>query len=76
MVAGAEEVNNRKDLKKLVVWSMDVCKLYPSLVAEQVAKMIAKAFLDCELDIEVDTDQLGFYLILVLGRQGLVQQGL
>ena len=77
MVAGIESVN-QKTLKNLVTFSMDVTALYhyPNLKAMIVAREIAAAFLESEIDIEVDTDKLGLYLLLVLGKEEVAKQGL
>ena len=76
LVAGMEEVNNRNDVEKPVVFSMDVNSLYPSLKAKQVAEEISAVYLELELEVEVDTHQLGLYLVMVAGREEMVRQGL
>ena len=43
MCAGIEKVNRMKEvIRKLVVISMDVEKLYPSLVASEVARVVGE----------------------------------
>ena len=36
MLTGSEKTNSLDDVKKRVVWSMDVKKLYPSLKADYI----------------------------------------
>ena len=60
----------------MVVWSMDVVKLYPSLKAEELSKMAAKAFLESSLEMELDTESLALYLALTVEKKELVSLGL
>ena len=55
---------------------MDVVKLYPTLMADEVAKLAAKAFNDSNLEIEVDDLALGLYLALTVSREELNKAGL
>ena len=65
-----------KNVDKLVVWSMDVEKLYPSLKAEEVSNLVSKAFLESELKVNVNTEDLSLYLALTVDRKELVKRGL
>ena len=75
LVAGVEVANGRI-MTRPTVFSMDVKALYPSLKAKVVAKEVSKVFLELDLKVEVDDHQLGLYLVLVVGREELVRQGL
>ena len=76
MLAALEETNKLDNIKKLVVWSMDVEKLYPSLKAEEVSKLVGKAFLESKLEVNVNTEDLSLYLALTVPRKELVKRGL
>ena len=45
MLAALEQTDNLENAKKLVVWSMDVEKMYPSLKTEEVSKLVGKALI-------------------------------
>ena len=75
-MAALEKTNSLDNVKKLVVWSMDVEKLYPSLKADEVSKLVGKAFLESELEVDVNTDDLSLYLALTVDRKELVKRGL
>ena len=76
MLAALEKTNENEDIVKMVVWSMDVIKLYPSLKAEEVSKLAAKAFMESSLELEVDCTELALYLALTVERKELVRLGL
>ena len=44
MCGGMEEVNSKRNVKKLVVFSMDVCKMFPSMVAADVARVVREEY--------------------------------
>ena len=44
MCGGMEKVNNMVGIKKLVVLSMDVSKMFPSLVASDVAEVVKEEY--------------------------------
>ena len=70
MCAGIEKVNSMRDvIKKLVVISMDVEKLFPSLVAIEVARVVKEEFLAAKLEIEVDNIELGLHLAVTMKRE-------
>ena len=67
MCASIEDVNRRReDIRKLVILSMDVEKLYPSIVAEEFAKVVTEEFLKARLEVEVDDVELGLYLVVAM----------
>jgi hypothetical protein len=76
MAGGLEKVNNRTDINKLVVMSMDVMKMFPSLEAADVALLVKEEYLAAKLEVEVDDTELGLALAILLGREQLEQLGL
>ena len=76
MLAALEKTNSLENVKKFVVWSMDVEKLYPSLKAEEVSKLVGKAFLESELDVNVNEMDLALYLALTVSKEELKKKGL
>ena len=56
----------RDVIKKLVVISMDVEKLLPSLVAIEVVRVVKEEFLAAKLEIEVDNIELGLHLAVTM----------
>ena len=76
MLAALEKTNENDNIVKMVVWSMDVIKLYPSLKAEEVSKLAAKAFMESSLEVEVNCMDLALYLALTVERKELVKLGL
>ena len=65
--------------EKLVVGSLDVKALYPSLDIPFTAKIVANEFLKSEVNIEkesVDYRELGIYLILSVSEEELQRCGL
>ena len=76
MLAALEKTNENENIVKMVVWSMDVIKLYPSLKSEEVSKLAAKAFMESSLEVEVDDIDLALYLALTVERKELVKLGL
>ena len=75
-MAALEKTNEIEKVEKMVVWSMDVIKLYPSLKAEEVSKLAAKAFMESSLEVEVNSTDLALYLALTVERKELVKLGL
>ena len=72
-----DRVNNRNDIEEMVVGSMDVMTLYPSLLATQSAKIITKVFLKTHLVIEeVNWLETGKYLAINLIRDEIVNLNL
>ena len=76
MLAALEKTNENDNIVKMVVWSMDVIKLYPSLKADEVSKLAAKAFMESSLEVEVNCTDLALYLALTVERKELVKLGL
>ena len=53
MIAGMEEkVNNRDDIEEMIIGSMDVKSLYPSLLANQSTKIVTEVFMETDMIIE------------------------
>ena len=61
MIARIVATNNR-DIRKLVSFSMDVEKLYPSLDAKEVTKIVTKEHRHSKLNLKVDNAVLALYL--------------
>ena len=76
MLAELEVVNTKENIEKLVAFSMDVVKLYPSLKSEEVAKLISKAYLESDVEVAVEETELGLYLALTVSREELQRRGL
>ena len=76
MLSALEKVNTIEDVEKLLAFSMDVVKLYPSLKSEEVARLVAKAFLESELEVAVEETELGLYLALTVSKEELSRRGL
>ena len=55
---------------------MNVEKLFPSLVAVEVARVVKEEFLAATLEIEVDNVKLGLHLAVTMKREDLVRMGL
>ena len=62
-----EKVNIREGINKLVVFSMDVSKMFPSLIASDVAKVV---------EVEVDDTELGLMLAILVSREEVEGAGL
>ena len=76
MIAGIENVNLREDIKKIVAFSMDVEKLYPSLEAAEVARVVAKEYLRSKLNIKVGNAELSLYLAIIKDPSEIQELGL
>ena len=78
MVAGIEEkVNSRSDIKEMVVGSMDVKALYPSLLAIPSTQIIAEVFMETNISIEgVSWLEAGKYLAITLTKEEITHLGL
>ena len=76
MCGGMEKVNNREGITKLVVFSMDVSKMFPSLIASDVAKLVKEEYLRANLEVEVDDKELGLMLAILLSREEVKGAGL
>ena len=76
MCGEIEKVNNRGDIKKLVVFSMDVSKMFPSMVASDVAKVVREEYMMAKLEVEVDDKELGLMLAILVGQDEVERLGL
>ena len=68
MIAGIEEkVNNRENISEMIVGSMDVRALYPSLLASTSTQIITEVFLETDIKIEgINWQEAGKYLAINL----------
>ena len=76
MCGGMEKVNNMVGIKKLVVLSMDVSKMFPSLVASDVAKVVKEEYMRAQMEVEVDDNELSLALAILMSREELEDLGL
>ena len=77
MLVGIEKVNTKnEEIRKLVVLSMDVEKMYPRMKADRVAAVVAAEYRASTLVVEVDPVALGLYLAIMMEREELVARGL
>ena len=76
MCGGMEEVNKRQNIKKLVVFSMDVTKMFPSMVASDVARVVKEEFMAAKLEVETDNLELSLALAILMDRDEIETQGL
>ena len=76
MCGGIEKVNKVEGIKKPVILSMDVVKMFPSLSATQVTRLVKEEYRSSNLKVEVDEKELGLGLAILLGREELVRLGL
>ena len=76
MCHGIEKVNNRGGIEKLVFFSMDVCKMFPSLRAKDVASVVKEEYLRAQLEVEVDDAELALFLSIEVSREELERLGL
>ena len=56
----------KRGIKKLVVFSMDVCKMFPSMVAADVARVARKKYKSPRL--EVDDNELSLALAILVSH--------
>ena len=80
-MAAIETLKEHKTQKdnKLMVGSLDVKALYPSLHIPFAAKKIAEEFIESKIEFEkdsIDTFQLGLYLVLTFTEEELITEGL
>jgi len=76
MCGGMEKVNSREEITKLVVFSMDVSKMFPSLIASDVAKVVREEYLRAQLEVEVDDKELSLMLAILISRDEVEDLGL
>ena len=84
LLAEIHEVNEatRSDLQadeKLMVGSLDVKALYPSIDVDFAAEIVAKEIYRSQIQIDedsVDAEELGLYLILTVDEEELLQNGI
>ena len=78
MIAGIEEkVNIRDDISEMIVGSMDVRALYPSLLASTSTKIITEVFMATDIKIEgINWQEAGKYLAINLNAQEVNDLGL
>ena len=48
----------KRGIKKLVVFSMDVCKMFPSMVAADVARVVREEYKSARLEVRSATQNL------------------
>ena len=71
-----EEVNSKRNVKKLVVFSMDVCKMFPSMVAADVARVVREEYKSARLEVEVGDNELSLALAILVSREEVEGLGL
>ena len=78
MIAGMEEkVNSRDDIEEMIIGSMDVKSLYPSLLATQSTEIVTEVFMETNLAIEgINWIETGKYLAINLSKDEINQLGL
>ena len=76
MISDIESVNDRTDVKNLVIFSTDYEAYYPSLDIEEVAKVAKDEFITGDLDVNVDVKELALYLAVTKERSELESLGL
>ena len=76
MCHGLEMVNSRGGIRKLAFFSMDVCKMFPSLRASDVARIVKEEYLEAQLEVEVDDAELALFLAIEVDREELERRGL
>ena len=76
MCGGLDEVKGQRGIKKLVVFSMDVCKMFPSMVATDVAKVVREEYSRARLEVEVDDKELSLILAILVDRDEVERLGL
>ena len=58
----------KRGIKKLVVFSMDVCKMFPSMVAADVARVVREEYKSARLEVEVDDNELSLALAILVSH--------
>ena len=71
-----DEVNSKRGIKKLVVFSMDVCKMFPSMVAADDARVVREEYKSAWLEVEVGDNHSSLRSYSPLGNSlvGLAHQ--
>ena len=64
-----DEVNSKRGIKKLVVFSMDVCKMFPSMVAADVARVVREEYKSARLEVEVDDNKISLAMAILVSRE-------
>ena len=67
-----ERVNEMGGARKLTILSMDMVKMFPSLVVEEMARMVKEEYLQAEMEVLVDDTKLGLGLAILVSREELV----
>ena len=77
MIAAFEDVNSKNGLSNLIVGSMDVKALYPSLLADETAAAIREEFENVDIKIEgVNWAEAGKLLTICLEKTEIERLGL
>ena len=80
ILSAIEEVNkNKTENENLVVGSLDVKALYPSLDIKFTAEKVAMEFIESNIEFEeesIDIYELGLYLVLTMEDEELKKKGL
>ena len=70
MIAAIEQLNTRDDITELIIGSMDVKALYPSLQAIPTTNIVTEVFTEVDMKVEgVDWAEAGKYLALNLSQK-------
>ena len=70
MIAAMEQLNTRDDITELIIGSMDVKALYPSLQAIPTTNSVTEVFTEVDMKVEgVDWAEAGKYLALNLSQR-------
>ena len=73
---GMDEVNSKRGIKKLVVFSMDMCKMFPSMVAADVARVVREEYKSARLEVELDDIKISLALAILVSREEVEGLGL
>ena len=78
MIAGMEnDVNSREDIQQMIVGSMDVRALYPSLLASTSTEIIKEVFMKTDIKIEgINWQEAGKYIAINLSATEINNLGL
>ena len=76
MLSEIDALNQRNDIKNLVIMSTDVVNMFPSLPIDKIADIVATEFVKSSLEVEVDNRELGLYLAIQLSPEVISQHGL
>ena len=69
MMAGMTEVNQMEHVKNLVILSMDVSAMFPSMDIAKCAKVAAKMFFEAGMELNLNTEELGLYVAVTVEIQ-------